>query len=327
MNKILVTGGAGFLGSILCRELLDDGYKVRVLDNLIYGDEGIKDLYGRNNFEFINGNMTDVCDVLSAMDDVDAIIHLGALVGDNASDVNAEDTIEINYLATKMLAGVCKYKKINKFIFASSASVYGISDEQGLLTEESRLNPLSLYARMKEKSEKALLEMKDYVFQPTILRMGTLYGLSPRMRFDIVINLFSIMAIKNHKISLHGGNQERCFCHVKDAAQAYIRCLKAPTNKINGQIFNVSSENMRIGKLAELIKIIIPNTQIDTYTKKFDNRSYIASSRKIERVLGFTPKYKIMDGIREIKECAVNGMWDNYEDPIYDNYKYLKKRA
>jgi nucleoside-diphosphate-sugar epimerase len=320
MSKtILVVGGAGYLGSVLCRKLLEKGYNVRVLDCLLYGDKGIEELYSNEKFEFILGDMRDIQVLMRCVKNVGAVIHLAAIVGDPASSLEPAETLEINYLSAKSLARICRFYKINKFIFASTSSVYGASNH--LLTEMSSTNPLSLYAEMKLKSENGLMKMKRDGFSPCILRMGTLYGLSPRMRFDLVVNWFVINAIKKKELIVCGGQQERCFCHLNDAADAYIGCLEAPVENICGKIFNVSSQNLKIIELAKLISEKIPNTKITTEEKNVDGRSYATSSERIKKAIGWEPNFSIADFTSQIKDTE---KWDDYLSPIYNNYNFLK---
>ncbi|MEX2704317.1 MAG: NAD-dependent epimerase/dehydratase family protein, partial [Candidatus Freyrarchaeum guaymaensis] len=181
---------------------------------MIYGDSGIRNLYDHPDFEFIKGDICNINDVMDAIRDIDAVVHLAAIVGDPSCTRIPERAIGINYLATKALAETSKYFQVNRFIFASTCSVYGTSPvPDALLSEESTTNPLSLYAEMKLKAEQALREIADGNFSPTILRFGTLYGVSPRMRFDLVINLLTAKAIFDKKITIEGGLQWRPFVH------------------------------------------------------------------------------------------------------------------
>lgn len=329
VNKVLVIGGAGYLGSILCRKLLEKGYIVRVLDNLTYGDEGLRDLYNHPKFELIKGDMRNLQIVMKCLKRMDAVIHLAAIVGDPASALNPQETIEINYLSTKMIAEVCKYYQINRFIFASTCSVYGVSPTLGtILNEQSPLNPVSLYAEMKLKSEKGILELMDENFSPTILRMATLYGLSPRMRFDLVVNLLTAKAVIDQKITIFGGEQWRPNLHVKDAAEAYIKCLEAPINKISGEIFNVGSndQNYQIKEIGAIINSIIPEAEIIIDKENVDRRDYNVAFDKINKVLNYKAEHAIKDGVIEIKEAMRRGGIEDYLDSKYSNYKYLEKR-
>jgi len=320
MKRVLVIGGAGYLGSVLCRKLLGRGYVVRILDSLLYTDIGIKDFYDDPNFEFMKGDVRNVQDIINSMKNVDTVIHLAAIVGDSACSLNPEDTIDVNYLSTKIILWVCKYYKIKRYIFASTCSVYGGSEDR-LLTEEDKTKPLSLYAEMKLKAENTILREKDKDFHPCIIRMATLYGNSPRMRFDLVVNFFTANATKNHLVSLFGGNQKRCFCDVEDAAMAYVECIEAPISKIDGEIFNVSSENLMIKDLATLIADEIPNTKIKTYKKNVDSRSYITTSEKIEHTIGWKAKKSIRQFVNKFDENE----WNDFEDNLYNNYQYLRE--
>lgn len=326
IKKVLIVGGAGYLGSILSKKLLDKGYYVRVLDNLTYGDHGIKTLKKNEKFELLIGDMRDIQTIVKAVWDVDAVIHLAAIVGDPASAINPIKTIEINYFATKMLAEVCKYSQINRFIFASTCSVYGANIKPDIrINEESELNPISLYAEMKRKSEEALLEIADENFRPTILRMATLYGLSPRMRFDLVVNILTIKAIKEGKFAIFGGDQWRPLLHIKDAANAYITCLEQPLNKSGSEIFNVGSneENYKIIDVGRKVKRIVPDAAMEIDDSNIDKRDYNVSFNKINNILDFTTKYTVDDGVEEIKNSIEKGLFDDYPNKIYSNYTYL----
>lgn len=327
VNKVLVVGGAGYLGSVLCKKLLNKGYKVRVLDNLTYGDHGIKDLYKHPKFEFIKGDMRDIQTVVDAVKDVDAVIHLAAIVGDPASALDPEETIEINYFGTKMLAEICKYSQINRFIFASTCSVYGAKQTPDVkINEKSKLNPVSLYAEIKLKSEKGILEIADENFSPAILRMATLFGKSSRMRFDLVVNILTIKAIKEKKYTIFGGEQWRPNLHVSDAADAYIKCLESPINKIKSEIFNVGSnnQNYKIIDIGRIIQNLIPDAEMIVDKKNVDKRNYNVSFNKIKNKLDFSVKYNIEDGIKELIESVNDGEFNDYTNSKYSNFKLLQ---
>ncbi len=327
VNKVLVVGGAGFLGSVLSKKLLERGYAVRVLDNLTYGIHGLRYISNHPKFEFIKGDVRDIQTVVEAVKGVDAVIHLAAIVGDPASALDPEETIEIDYMATRMLADICRYSQINRFLFASTCSVYGASvNPETQIDEESTLNPVSLYAEMKLRSEQGILELMDENFSPTILRMATLHGLSPRMRFDLVVNTLSIKALKEQCFTIFGGNQWRPNLHVKDAAEAYICCLEAPLNEIRGEIFNIGSndENYRIIELGERINQLIPTAKMDVNKKKVDPRNYNVLFDKI-KTIGFHPQYTIDDGIQEIIDSSKQGEFDDYTHPKYSNYEFLQR--
>ena len=325
VKRILVVGGAGYLGSVLCKQLLSNGYQVRVFDNLLYGDIGIKNIYPHKNFEFYHGDIRDFKAIIKAIKDVDAVIHLAAIVGDPASNLNPEVTIQSNYLATKLLAEICKYSQINRFLFSSTCSLYGASKSGKLLTEESTLNPVSLYAQMKLKSEQGILELEDENFAPTILRMATLYGVSPRMRFDLVVNTLTIKALKDKQFKIFGGNQWRALCSVNDAASAYVKCLEAPIDKVKGQIFNVTTDNKQIKDIGNLVKSFVPDSKKIVEQDKTDIRNYCVSSDKIKKSLNFKQNDTIVDEIIRIKLGYTNGgFYIDYPHKKYSNYEFLK---
>ena len=324
IKKVLVVGGAGYLGSVLCRKLLQAGYKVRVLDLLLFGEEPLVELKTDPNFELIPGDLRDISTVTKALENIEAVIHLAAIVGDPASKNEPLHTIETNYLATLMLAQACKYHQINRFIFASTCSVYGQAD--GILDETSPLNPVSLYARSKIESEKAILNLTDGNFSPTILRMSTLHGLSPRMRFDLVVNIFAMKAATENKITLFGGDQWRPLLHVEDAAEAYIKCLRTPIEEMLGEVFNVGSEeqNVQIKKLGEMVKNLFPQTSLiispkETIEGKDDPRNYQVSFTKIQNKLKFTATKGISHSLQEIYQAVSRGEIANVKDQKYYN--------
>jgi len=320
VRKVLVVGGAGFLGSVLVRKLLQRGYEVRVLDILLYGSDSISSFMRKKGFEFIKGDMRNISTLVKSLRGVDAVVNLAAIVGDPACSNKPGDTVETNYLANKVLADACKYHQINRFIFASTCSVYGVATDK--LNESSLLRPVSLYARSKIQSEEGILSLEDENFSPTIFRMATLYGLSPRMRFDLVVNIMVKDAVVNKKIVVTGGgNQWRPFLSLEDAAEAYIKCLEAPIEKVKGEIFNVGddAQNYRIKDIANIVKRHIPEARIIYRGKTIDKRNYIVSFEKIKQVLGFKAKYSIDKSIEDIKEAILSGKIKNVNDRKYYN--------
>lgn len=323
IRNVLVIGGAGYIGSILVRKLLDRGYEVTVLDALLYGDESIRDLYERQGFELIHDDLRNIEAVVRAMQYADAVVHLGALVGDPACALDEKLTLEINLAATRMIAEAARGFGIQRFIFASTCSVYGASDQ--LLDERSALNPVSLYARTKIGSERVLLALNDDRFAPVILRFATVYGLSPRPRFDLVINLLAARAVCDKRITIFGGDQWRPLIHVDDAAEAILKCLEASLHAVKGQTFNVGSDdqNYQIAQLGDLIKELIPDVEVVHQGEDVDKRNYRVSFAKIRKHLGFTPRHTVADGILEIKAAIEAGRIRDYRDAHYSNYKTL----
>ncbi|MFC7076755.1 NAD-dependent epimerase/dehydratase family protein [Haloarcula halophila] len=327
VSTVLVIGGAGYIGSVLSRCLLEDGYRVRVLDKAVYGTAGISDLRTNDRFTFIKGDMRSIETVSEAITGVDAVVHLGALVGDPASEIDPQKTLEMNYHSTRMIANICKYHQINRFIFASTCSVYGKShDATKLLTEEDSLNPVSLYAKTKIESEQALLDMADGNFSPTVFRMATIYGLSPRMRFDLVVNILSAKAHFENTIPIFGGDQYRPNVHVRDAARAYIAAIEAPIDDVGGEIFNVGSnaQNYRIAEVGRQIADVFPDAEIDFHRDKEDDRSYQVDFSKIHETLGYEVEETIQSGCWEIRDTLEVGEFADYTTERYSNYKTLE---
>src|SRR5262245_36190252 len=261
-QKILLVGGAGYIGSALLPMLLENGYHVRLLDLFLYGSEAIRDFLHHPRLEIMRADFRQVDKVVEATRNMDAVIHLGAIVDDPACALNEDLTIEVNLMATRMIAEVAKGSGVSRFIFASTCSVYGACDE--VLDEHSELNPVSLYARSKIASERVLLSLSDSNFAPTVLRFGTIYGLSGRTRFDLVINLLTAKALVEGQITIRGGDQWRPFVHVHDAALAVFKPLEAPFSLVKNQTFNVGSneQNYTIYQIGKIINQFVPAAQI-----------------------------------------------------------------
>lgn len=321
VKSVLVAGGAGYLGSVLVEKLLLQGYKVKVLDLFLFGSDHMKNFSKHKRLEMIEGDIRNISTIVDCLVGVDAVINLASIVGDPASKNDPEGTIETNYLANKVLAEACKYFQINRFIFASTCSVYGFGQNNNELSEDSNLNPLSLYARSKIRSEEAILSLEDENFSPTILRMGTLCGYSPRMRFDLVVNAMIKSALMNNKIIVYGGKQYRPLLDINDAADAYIKCLESSLTKIKGQIFNVGSndQNYKIIEVAEAVKKYVPGSSIVINKSKDDNRDYIVSFKKISKDLKFKTRHKLSDSIKVIIRAIKAGKIKDVNDSKYYN--------
>jgi nucleoside-diphosphate-sugar epimerase len=326
-NVILITGGAGYIGTVLIPILLNQGYKVRLFDNFMFGLKPLACFINHPNLEIVIGDIRKNEDIQKIkFDDVDSVVHLAAIVGDPACAVQGDVAVETNFIATTRIINLCKTHKINKFVFVSSCSVYGAKENE-ILNENSELNPLSLYAETKIDSEKQILALLDQIPAPVILRFGTIYGLSPRARFDLVVNFFTKKAIKDKNIKIFGGNQWRPFIHVYDISKAIELVLKAPVEKVKKQIFNVgdNNENYQMRQIGEIIREIFPETNVEVIEEVKDKRSYNVSFDKIRDVLNFKASKTIKDGILEIKEAIENGTIKDPDDPIYYNYHVPKE--
>jgi nucleoside-diphosphate-sugar epimerase len=326
-ERILVTGGAGYIGSHLVRMLLERGYAVRVLDSLAFGDGSIKVLYSNPDLELMKGDIRHIQDVVKAMDDVYGVIHLAGIVGDPACELDPEATHAINFEATKLMVEISKYKHVRRFVFASTCSVYGASEDY-TLNEGSILNPVSLYAETNLRSEIVILrgfEGSDVV--PSIARLATVYGVSERMRFDLVVNILSAKATMEHMIKIFGGDQWRPNVHVRDAALGFMTLLEAPPEEVRGEIFNIGSneQNYKIKDLGELVIKCLPGTKVTHVPESPDKRSYRVSFDKARYVLGYSVTRKVEDGVMETHELLKSGKVPNYLDDKYYNVKYMYK--
>jgi nucleoside-diphosphate-sugar epimerase len=329
VHKVLVVGGAGYVGSILAEELLERGYAVRILDRLYYGDAGITNI--RDRVELIKGDMRAVPDVV--FEDVDAVINLGGLSNDPTAEYNPRANFEINTVATKNIAEQSRKAGIHRYIFASSCSIYdrgvGNDEKDVLLNEESEVDPRAAYSRSKYDAERLLLEMAGSDFCPVILRKGTIFGFSPRMRYDLVVNSFVKDALSKKCLTVHyGGEMWRPMLDIRDAARAYIACLQADEGAIRGQIFNVNFRNFRISELALRVREVLRqkgiNADISPDYGYRGVRSYRVSAMKIEHALGIKPIVSIEESVGEMVEKIDQYNFTDFDNPRYYNIRWLK---
>lgn len=321
VKNILITGGAGYIGSVLTRKLLENGYDVIVLDKLTFGQEPLSDLLDNPQFRLIKGDIFDAEVLVKSLSNIDAVINLAAIVGEPACVCQKDIALRTNYLGAVYVARVCKSLGIRRFIQASTCSAYGQSKDY-VAKESSSLFPVDFYGETKIYAERELAKLADENFLPTILRFSTVYGLSPRMRFDLVVNALSKKAVKDKEITIFGGNQWRPLIHVSDASEAIFQVLKAPFEKVANQIFNVgsNSENYRISDIGEMVKKNIPGTDLKTIGNMDDKRSYRVDFSKIEKELKFTNKKRVLDGIFEIREAIESGKFEELDDKKYYNH-------
>lgn len=320
---VLVIGGAGYIGSALLPKLLARGYRVRLLDLLIYGTEPIEETINHPNLEIMQADFRQIDKVVEAMRNVDAVVHLGAIVGDPACALDEELTIEVNLMATRMIGEVAKGSNVSRFVFASTCSVYGANP--ATLDERSTLNPVSIYARSKIGSERVLTSMAGSGFRPTSLRFGTIYGLSGRTRFDLVINLLTAKAIVDRRVTIFGGNQWRPFIHVDDAAEVVVKTLEAPVSLVGNQIFNVGSDeqNYTLQQVGEIIARLVPGAELVNEGSDTDPRDYRVSFAKLAKTLGFAPRWTIEQGVKQVIAAMESGTVNDYRDSKHSNVKFL----
>jgi nucleoside-diphosphate-sugar epimerase len=320
---VLVTGAAGYIGSILLRRLLDRGYRVRVLDRLMYGDDAIRAILHHPRLDLLVADFRDPAVAARAVAGVSAVVHLGAIVGDPACAIDADFTIGTNFEATRIIANAAARAGVRRFLFGSTCSVYGASEAR--LDEQSALNPVSLYADTKIAAERALLNMGSPSFAPVILRFATAYGHSYRPRYDLAVNVMTAKAVTEGQITIHGGEQWRPFVHVDDIARALILALEAPVATVAGEVFNVGSDaqNHQLKEVGALIQRLIPPTVVLTNDLVMDKRNYYVRFAKIRAALGFAPIHTLAGSIVEMKDALDTGVVRDYRDRRYNNHQYL----
>ena len=319
--KVLVTGGAGYIGSILSRILLEKGYDVTCLDRLFFGIDSIKEI--ADKIHLIKDDIRWFKPEI--LEGIDSVFDLASLSNDPSGELEPQKTMEINYKGRVRVAKLSKKYGIARYVLASTCSVYGFQEE--ILTEESNLNPLTTYARANMLAEKKILPLADKSFSVTVLRQATVYGLSPRMRFDLAINGMVLGFYKNGKIPImRDGKQWRPFIHVKDTSNAFIKVLEADTELVNGQVFNAGSneQNIQIFNLAKLIAESINLPFNYEWYGSPDKRSYRISFNKIEKTLNFKPHYTPKEGAKEVFDALKDGRVSG-DDPRTITVKWYKR--
>lgn len=327
MKRILVTGGAGYIGNIVVRELLRKGYAVRVVDSFIFGTSALKDI--REKVELIQADIRNLDPNL--LENIDGIIHLAGFSTEPTSQYDPRLTDVINHLATEDLAKKARLKGIKRFIYASSCSVYFSLNtplEPPIYKETDPINPISCYSLTKRCSEQVLYSMTSKDFQPTIFRKGTLYGYSKRMRYDLVFNSFTKDAFLKRILTVDAaGEIWRPMIDIVDAAQAYVRCLELPIKEVGGKIFNVSSENWKIGDLAQLIKKILKKKGIEITLdiKSYGiTRNYKADDTFFKNTFNFKPSRTMEEVLLEIWDHLENDSKHNPLSEMYYNDAWYK---
>jgi nucleoside-diphosphate-sugar epimerase len=323
MKRILVTGAAGYIGSVLVRQLLEKDYVVRGMDILNFGGESILGIYNHRNFEFMKGDVRKLDDIKEATKEIEGVVHLAAIVGDPACSEQPLIAEETNLMASKQLYDVCNSSpQIEKFIFASTCSNYGKMEGDGFLDETSPLKPISLYAELKVKFEDYLLNKPTREkFTPTALRFATVYGISPRMRFDLTVNEFIKEVALGKELIIFGEQFWRPYCHVEDLARACVCVLEADPETVNHNVYNVgdTNENYQKKMIAEKILEIVPSARIKYVHKNEDPRDYRVAFSKISKELDYSITKRVPDGLREIYDVITNGWITDVEASKYKN--------
>jgi nucleoside-diphosphate-sugar epimerase len=309
MKTILVTGGAGYVGSILVPKLLKKGCEVVVLDTLFFTDIGLRGVRSNPKLKILEGDIRDVGTLKSTLKDIDAVIHLASISNDPSSDLNPRLTVEVNYDATLNLVRIAKESGVKRFINASTSSVYGINDSPDV-TEDLPLEPLTVYSKTKADAEPFVLKANDKGFAAVNIRPATVCGYSPKMRLDLTVNILTMHALTKGKITVFGGNQKRPNIHIEDITDYYAGLIEIGSEKIAGKTFNAGYENFTVMEIAEIVKDIIGKNVAIEVTPTNDDRSYHISSAKIEKELGLKPKKTIRDAVLDIKVAHEKGLLD-----------------
>lgn len=326
---ILVTGGAGYIGSVLVQKLADRGYKVRIFDRFYFGKKHLAHL--GKSVDLVVGDVRRFDP--KYLNSVDAIIHLAALSNDPTAEFNPKANWEINYLSTKKLAADAKRAGITKFVFASSCSVYytSVTKVKRTFEEGDKINPQAPYSLSKKMAEQAILALADKKFMPTILRAGTLYGFSPRMRYDLVVNTMVKDVISKRTIMvLARGEQWRPLVDIGDLVKIYLAVLEAPEYKVAGQIFNVVFDNFKVKEIAKHVQKALdgtPRIKIDRIQDFLNDRSYKVSGQKLGKVLGIRAKISIEDSVKNMVKNIKKFGYLDFEHPKYYNISWMMTLA
>ena len=320
-DRIFITGGAGYVGAMLVPRLLEEGFAVTVLDLMIYGEEVLKP---HPNLTIIKGDIRNEELLKEILPGNNAVIHLACISNDPSFELNPKLGKSINLDAFRPLAEISKQSGVQRFIYASSSSVYGIKEEHDV-HEGMSLEPLTDYSKFKADCEQILAELQSDEFTTVTIRPATVCGYSPRQRLDVVVNILSNLAYHNRVISVFGGKQLRPNIHIADMVESYLVMLKAPKEKIAGEVFNVGYENQSVLELAEMVQQVMGEDVKLVATPTDDNRSYHVSSKKIAERLGFVPQHSIREASEDLKKAFDAGLLPNsLVDERYFNIKRMQ---
>jgi nucleoside-diphosphate-sugar epimerase len=324
IKSIFVTGGAGYVGAVLVPKLLNNGYQVKVLDLYMYGDDVLHEVQNHPNLSQVKGDLRNQSLLEKEIPGTDAIIHLACISNDPSFELDPALGKSINYDAFIPLVNIAKKNHVKRFIYASSSSVYGIKDVPEV-TEDLPLEPLTDYSKYKAECEKVLLQEANGDFIVSIIRPSTVCGFSPRMRFDLTVNILTNHAVNKGEINVFGGEQMRPNIHIEDMTDFYVYLLEQPDDKIHKRIFNVGFDNYKVKEIAEMVrKIIDPAIPIKTVPTD-DNRSYHVSSKKVLKELGYAPRRTIEDAVIDLKNAFNQGKFpDSLSDIRYYNIKVMQ---
>lgn len=328
MSKVLVTGGAGYVGCVLVPKLLDAGHEVIVFDLMFFGSDGLPT---HDRLQVIEADIRDTDRFAKAVAGVDQVLHLACISNDTRFELDPGLGKSINYDCFEPMVKAAKAAGVKRFIYASTSSVYGVSDAPEV-REDHPLVPLTDYNKFKGMCEPLLLRHQSPDFTTVVIRPATVCGYSPRMRFDLTVNILTNHAVNKGKITVFGGKQQRPNIHIDDIADLYVKLLEYPSELIAGEVFNAGYQNHSVSELADMVKKVVaeemperPPINIET-TASDDPRSYHVSSTKIAEKLGYQPERSVEDAVRDLCKALKAGKLPNsLEDDRYVNVRYLKK--
>jgi len=317
----LITGGAGYLGSVLTRQLLDDGHEVIIYDKFLFGRESIPEVDGDNQLSVVEGDIHDTARLRELVADARNVVHMASIVGEPACSADIDQTIRTNLNATVQLKELVADTDVEHFVFMSTCSVYGDSNEEPL-TEVSKTRPISSYSQTKRLAEESLLEDAEET-SATVLRLATVHGLSPRPRFDLSVNYLTKEAVLNGAGTIYGGDQWRPFIHTTDVARGIRHVLDADRDVVTGEIYNVGSddENYQMKEVGRMLDDLVPGATIEVDASMVDERSYRGEFTKIANQLSYEPRMTVEDGIEEIRDAVRDGVVEDPNDRRYYNYQ------
>ncbi len=323
---VLVTGGAGYVGSVLVPKLLADGHRVRVLDTYYFGTRSLSSLRGHRGFSEAKADLRDEAALDRALVGCSAVIHLACISNDPSFELAPELGRSINFDAFLPLVRLSKRHGVRRFVYASSSSVYGIKDDENV-TEELEVKPLTDYSKYKAMCEDVLREESEPGFTTLTLRPATVCGFSPRLRLDLAVNILTNLAYHKREITVFGGEQQRPNIHIQDMTDLYVETLRWPAEKIDGKIYNAGWQNLSIRQIADLVKAEVGEDVRIVTSPTDDLRSYRVSSEKIRCELGWEPRHTVSDAIRELVVAFRAGsVPDALSDPRYFNIKTMSAR-
>ena len=322
--KVMITGGAGYVGSALVPKLLDAGHEVSVLDLYLYGDGIFSNLKDNPGFRETKGDIRSPAAVAGALEGCDAVIHLACISNDPSYDLNPELGKSINYDAFRPLVRAAKKAGVTRFVYASSSSVYGVKSEAEV-TEDLALDPLTDYSKYKVLCEQILEEEREPGFTTLTIRPSTVCGYAPRLRLDLTVNILTNQALNDRRITVFGGTQMRPNIHIEDMADLYLHILECADGRIDGQVFNAGYDNFTVREIAEMVRDEVGAAVEIVVTPSDDLRSYHVSSEKMRNHLGFWPRHTLNDAVRDLVAAFAEGkIPDPMDDIRYYNIKTMR---